>query len=62
MIRSMQGKTITDRAGATLWGGWVVWWMGRRRDGIPFALSLSKGRSPTVMVRQAHHERLGGSP
>ena len=26
---SMQGKTITDRAGATLWGGWVVWWMGQ---------------------------------
>ena len=22
---SMQGKTIADRAGATLWGGWVVW-------------------------------------
>ena len=23
---SMQGKTIADRAGATLWVGWVVWW------------------------------------
>ena len=22
----MQGKTIADRAGATLWVGWVVWW------------------------------------
>ena len=26
---SMQGKTIADRAGATLWGGWVVWWTGQ---------------------------------
>ena len=25
----MQGKTIADRAGATLWGGWVVWWTGQ---------------------------------
>ena len=25
---SMQGKTIADRADATLWGGWVVWWDG----------------------------------
>ena len=25
----MQGKTIADRDGATLWGGWVVWWTGQ---------------------------------
>ena len=25
----MQGETIADRAGATLWGGWVVWWTGQ---------------------------------
>ena len=25
----MQGKTIADRAGATLWGGWVVWLPGQ---------------------------------
>ena len=33
----MQGKTIADRAGATLWGGWVVWWTGQ-------APSVSSGR------------------
>ena len=24
-----RGKTIADRADATLWGGWVVWWTGQ---------------------------------
>ena len=32
---SMQGKTIADRAGATLWGGWVVWWTGHPPLTIP---------------------------
>ena len=35
---SMQGKTIADRAGATLWVGWVVWWT---------------CQAPSVAVRQA---------
>ena len=26
---SMQGETIADRAGATLWIGWIVWWTGQ---------------------------------
>ena len=33
---SMQGKTIADRAGATLWGGWVVWWTGHPPLTIPY--------------------------
>ena len=34
----MQGKTIADRAGATLWGGWVVWWTGQAPSVIRAAL------------------------
>ena len=45
----MQGKTIADRAGATLWVGWVVWWTGQ-------APSVRSGRQ-----RRSSQSSQGGS-
>ena len=35
----MQGKTIADRAGATLWGRLVVWWTGQAPS-VPSGLDV----------------------
>ena len=64
---SMQGKTIADRAGATLWGGWVVWWTGqapsvpsgRQRQGSQSSQGASELGFPRPALWQMQSEAAG---
>ena len=64
---SMQGKTIAHRAGATLWGGWVVRWTGqaptapsgRQRQGSQSSEGASKLGFPRPALWQMQSEAAG---
>ena len=50
----MQQETLGDRPGASLRGGWVVWWMGQISVGIDASGAVRMGVAGLAIVPGRH--------